>query len=80
MADAHTSSARTKSLLDIVHELGHQIGMVPDGSGKLPDRTVSFYDNPKGHVGTTASMVFLRTNPVTTRPTMLTALNASCMV
>ncbi|MDB5746959.1 MAG: hypothetical protein JWP72_1807 [Massilia sp.] len=35
----------------IVHELGHKMGMVADGSGKLPDRTVSLYDDAKGHRG-----------------------------
>jgi hypothetical protein len=35
----------------IVHEVGHQFKMVPDGSGKLPDKTTNFYDSSKGHVG-----------------------------
>lgn len=35
----------------IVHELGHKMGMVADGRGKLPDRTVSLYDDAKGHRG-----------------------------
>jgi len=35
----------------VVHEIGHSIGMVPDGSGKLPDRLTSYYDDAKGHVG-----------------------------
>lgn len=35
----------------IVHELGHKMGMVADGSGKLPDKTVSWYDDAKGHRG-----------------------------
>jgi hypothetical protein len=35
----------------IIHELGHKMGMVADGSGKLPDRAVSWYDNAKGHRG-----------------------------
>lgn len=34
----------------IVHELGHKLGMVADGSGKLPDKTASLY-SAKGHVG-----------------------------
>ncbi|MBD8528854.1 MULTISPECIES: hypothetical protein [unclassified Massilia] len=35
----------------IVHELGHKIGMAADGSGKLPDKTGSWYDDAKGHRG-----------------------------
>jgi hypothetical protein len=35
----------------IVHELGHKFGMVPTGGGKLPDKTASWYDSSKGHVG-----------------------------
>lgn len=35
----------------IIHEMGHKIGMVPDGSGDLPDKTDTFYDSTKGHVG-----------------------------
>jgi len=36
----------------IIHEMGHKIGMVPDGTGILPDKTTTFYDSTKGHVGT----------------------------
>ena len=36
----------------IVHEMGHKIGMVPGGTGNLPDKTDTFYDSSKGHVGT----------------------------
>ncbi|MDA1075651.1 MAG: hypothetical protein O3A63_12955 [Proteobacteria bacterium] len=36
----------------IVHEMGHKIGMVPGGSGSLPDKPPTFYDSSKGHVGT----------------------------
>jgi len=35
----------------IAHEIGHKLGMVADGSGKLPDRTPSMYDDAKGHIG-----------------------------
>ena len=35
----------------IIHEMGHKIGMVPDGSGDLPAKTDTFYDSTKGHVG-----------------------------
>jgi type VI secretion system secreted protein VgrG len=35
----------------IVHELGHAVGMVADGSGKLPDKTATWYDTSKGHFG-----------------------------
>lgn len=35
----------------IVHELGHKMGMAANGSGKLPDKTVSWYDDAKGHRG-----------------------------
>lgn len=34
----------------LIHEMGHKIGMVPDGTGKLPDKTSKHYAN-KGHVG-----------------------------
>ncbi|MFK8031231.1 MAG: hypothetical protein AB8G18_13430 [Gammaproteobacteria bacterium] len=34
----------------IVHELGHKIGMVPEGKGKGPDKTATQYTG-KGHVG-----------------------------
>jgi hypothetical protein len=35
----------------IVHELGHKIGMVPNGRGKGPDKPSTWYDDSKGHVG-----------------------------
>lgn len=35
----------------IIHEIGHQLGMTSDGSGKLPDKISSFYDTSKGHIG-----------------------------
>lgn len=35
----------------IVHEIGHQLGMVSDGTGKLPDKTSYLYDTSKGHIG-----------------------------
>jgi hypothetical protein len=35
----------------IAHELGHKLGMVSDGTGKLPDKIVSLYDDNKGHRG-----------------------------
>jgi hypothetical protein len=34
----------------IIHEIGHQIGMVANGTGILPDKTATFYDKA-GHVG-----------------------------
>lgn len=37
-------------LRTMIHETGHQLGMVCDGSGKLPDRVVTFYDE-HGHTG-----------------------------
>ncbi|MBN2131066.1 MAG: hypothetical protein JW741_16305 [Sedimentisphaerales bacterium] len=36
----------------LIHEMGHKVGMVPDGTGKKPDKTETFYDSSKGHVGT----------------------------
>jgi len=36
----------------IIHEMGHKIGMVPNGEGALPDKITTFYDDSKGHVGT----------------------------
>ena len=35
----------------IVHEVGHQLGMVANGSRILPDKTPNHYDNSKGHKG-----------------------------
>lgn len=35
----------------MVHELGHMVGMVADGTGKLPDAVPTLYGTPKGHVG-----------------------------
>lgn len=35
---------------DIIHEVGHQLNMACDGSGKFPDKVATFYDG-KGHVG-----------------------------
>ena len=32
------------------HEMGHKVGMVSDGTGKLPDKVTTLY-NGKGHVG-----------------------------
>jgi len=34
----------------IIHEMGHKIGMVADGTGKLPDKVATHYTG-KGHVG-----------------------------
>jgi hypothetical protein len=34
----------------MIHELGHKIGMVSDGKGKLPDKCANLYTG-KGHVG-----------------------------
>jgi hypothetical protein len=34
----------------MIHEIGHMIGMVADGSGSLPDRTATQY-TARGHVG-----------------------------
>jgi hypothetical protein len=33
-----------------IHEMGHKVGMVADGTGKLPDKVATYYD-AKGHVG-----------------------------
>ncbi len=35
----------------MIHELGHKVGMVADGTGKLPDAVATLYDSSKGHVG-----------------------------
>ncbi len=35
----------------LVHEAGHQVGMVSPGNAKLPDEVKTRYDNAKGHVG-----------------------------
>lgn len=33
-----------------IHEIGHKVGMVSDGTGKLPDKVATHYKD-KGHVG-----------------------------
>jgi hypothetical protein len=33
-----------------VHEMGHKVGMVCEGTGKQPDKVTTLYQN-KGHVG-----------------------------
>ncbi len=35
----------------MIHEMGHKVGMVTDGTGKLPDAVPTLYGNAKGHVG-----------------------------
>jgi hypothetical protein len=35
----------------LVHEVGHQVGMVANGTGILPDKVSTHYDSSKGHVG-----------------------------
>lgn len=40
----------SKQECTIIHELGHKLGMVADGTGKLPDKTTTHYSG-KGHVG-----------------------------
>jgi hypothetical protein len=35
----------------MIHELGHKVGMVADGTGKLPDAVTSLYNSSQGHVG-----------------------------
>jgi hypothetical protein len=35
----------------MVHELGHTVGMVANGTGKLPDAVATLYTSAKGHVG-----------------------------
>lgn len=34
----------------MIHEMGHKLGMVADGTGKLPDKTTTHYTQ-KGHLG-----------------------------
>jgi hypothetical protein len=45
---------KTESTADqvqvMIHEMGHKVGMVPDGTGVLPDKPATYYD-AKGHVG-----------------------------
>lgn len=40
----------SKQECTIIHELGHKIGMVADGSGNRPDKVATHYSG-KGHVG-----------------------------
>ena len=46
---------RTKSTASqnqtLIHEAGHQVGMVSKGTGKQPDEVKTRYDDAKGHVG-----------------------------
>ncbi len=35
----------------MIHEMGHKVGMVADGTGKGPDKVNTLYDTSKGHVG-----------------------------
>lgn len=35
----------------ITHEIGHKVGMVANGTGNLPDKVSTHYDDSKGHVG-----------------------------
>ncbi len=35
----------------IVHEMGHKVGMVADGTAGLPDKVATHYDSSRGHVG-----------------------------
>jgi hypothetical protein len=35
----------------LIHEVGHQVGMVASGTGRQPDRVSTHYDGRKGHVG-----------------------------
>jgi len=46
------SSNSTKQNQVIIHEMGHKIGLVPDGTGSSTDKIDTFYDSSKGHVGT----------------------------
>jgi hypothetical protein len=45
------SKSGTQQNQVIIHEMGHKIGMVADASGIMPDKTTTFYDKSKGHVG-----------------------------
>ncbi len=42
------AAARQNEVL--IHEFGHKVGMVANGTGKLPDKVSTWYDG-KGHVG-----------------------------
>lgn len=46
-----SSKATTSQNEVMTHETGHKIGMVADGTGKLPDKVSTYYDDAKGHVG-----------------------------
>lgn len=35
----------------IIHEVGHKVQMVADGTGKSPDKVATHYDSSKGHRG-----------------------------
>ena len=34
-----------------IHEVGHQLGLVSDGTGIKPDKTPTYYNNSQGHIG-----------------------------
>lgn len=35
----------------IIHEMGHKVGMASKGTGILPEKISTYYDDSKGHVG-----------------------------
>jgi len=35
----------------MIHEMGHKVGMVASGAGKLPEKVATYYDDLKGHKG-----------------------------
>jgi hypothetical protein len=35
----------------LIHEMGHKVGMVADGTGTGPDKVATWYNDAKGHVG-----------------------------
>jgi hypothetical protein len=45
-----TNSAAEQNQV-IIHEMGHKIGMTPDGEGNKPDKITTFYGDDQGHVG-----------------------------
>jgi len=36
----------------LIHEMGHKVGLVTEGTGSSPDKSPTFYNDAKGHVGT----------------------------
>lgn len=46
-----TKNSTEKQNKSIIHEMGHTLGMTPDGTGSNLDKIATYYDNANGHNG-----------------------------